>query len=106
MNPALIATVCAVFLAVAVVFGSGTWWLIDLNSPERKRLKSLAAGPATNVIASQTPLSESLDPKLSRLSRLVPKSPKDMGRMQRELARAGYPRMEAVVYYSVAQIVC
>ena len=105
MTPAIIATICAVFLAVAVVFGSGTWWLIDLNSPERKRLRSLAVAQAGSGVMTQTPLSESLDPKLARLSKLVPKSPRDMSRMQRELARAGYPRLEAVIYYSIAQLV-
>jgi tight adherence protein C len=106
MSPEVIATACAVFVSVAVVFGSGTWWLIDLNAPERKRLRSLAAAPPGTGVASQASLSDSLDPKLQRLSKLVPKSPKDMSRMHRQLARAGYPRIEAVVYYSIAEFVC
>ncbi len=105
MTPQIIVTACAVFLAVALVFGFGTSWLIDVNAPERKRLRTLAATPQSTGIATQAPLSESIDPRLKRLTRLVPKSPKDMSRMQRQLSRAGYPRMNAVVYYAAAEIV-
>jgi tight adherence protein C len=49
-------------------------------------------------------LTESLDPVFVRLSKLVPKSPKEMGRLQRRLTRAGYPHMKYAVLFLVAQI--
>jgi tight adherence protein C len=48
---------------------------------------------------------ESPDANLSRLRRLLPKSPKDMSRLQRRLAKAGYPHFQATVYYSLAELI-
>ncbi len=105
MTPLTIA-ILTVFVAVALVSGSVTFWVVERNAPERKRVRSLGqATAATGLVAERPRLAESLDPALARLSRLVPKSPKDMSRLQRRLSRAGYPQFKSAVYFSVAQLV-
>jgi tight adherence protein C len=49
-------------------------------------------------------LKHAFDPTLAKLTKLVPKSAKDMSRLQRRMARAGYPQASAAVYFSLAQI--
>jgi tight adherence protein C len=49
-------------------------------------------------------LTHAFDPTLAKLTKLVPKSAKDMSRLQRRMARAGYPQASAAVYFSLAQI--
>src|SRR5262249_11725334 len=59
---------------------------------------------ASSTLLDRPLLTEGPDPALARLTRLIPKSPKDMSRLQRRLARAGYPRFESAVYYSLAEL--
>jgi hypothetical protein len=44
------------------------------------------------------------DPTLHNFTKLVPKSARDMSRLQRRLARAGHPQTSAAVYFSLTQI--
>jgi tight adherence protein C len=96
--------VAGVFVMMAVAAGSVASWALDRAAPERKRIRALAHATGS-VLVERGPLAETYDPTLARLSKLVPKSPKDMGRLQRRLARAGYPQLQAAVYYSLAQLV-
>ncbi len=43
-------------------------------------------------------------PGLQRLSRFVPKSPKEMTLLRRRLTAAGYHGMDAVIVFSVAKV--
>src|SRR6266545_541431 len=87
MTPDLLLAIVGVFITIGIVAGTTTSWALARNAPEKRRLRA-------------TP-----DPVLARLSRLLPKSPKEMSRLQRSLTRAGYPLFGAVVIYSVAEIV-
>ena len=49
-------------------------------------------------------LTETPDPFLARLSKLAPKSPKEMGRLQKRMTRGGYPELRYAVYFSVAEV--
>jgi tight adherence protein C len=97
--------VFGVFVAVAMMTGSlATWW-VNAASPERRRLRNaVVQGAGSGVIVDGSPLDEQVDPRLARLSRLAPKSAKDMNRLQRKLARAGYPSRSAAVIYAVIEI--
>src|SRR6266852_992425 len=104
MTPQLFIAVSGVFIAVAVIAGSATsWWLVR-TAPEKRRLRNLA-WKATRSVPEAQPLAEGPDPKLARLTRLMPRSPKDMSRLQRRLARAGYPQFQSVIVYSAAELV-
>jgi tight adherence protein C len=96
--------IAGVFLTVALTAGSITSWYLGRRSPEQRRLRKLAQAAGTGIVIERQVLTEGLDPTLGRLTRLIPKSPKDMSRLQRRLARAGYPRFESAVYYSLAEV--
>ncbi len=103
MPTEILIAVSTVFVAVAVVVGStASWWITKTNA-EHRRIRGLSA--TTGVVLESRRLAEHPDPFLARLSRLVPKSPKDMSRLQRRLTRAGYPQLKATVYYALAELV-
>src|SRR5574339_1148485 len=100
----LLVTLVAEFLFVALVAGYGLSTFFSVLSPERRRLRQLAVGGPTGVIESQVTLVDTVDPRLKRIPG-VPKSPKELGRLRRRLARAGYTSMTAVLVYTTATIV-
>jgi tight adherence protein C len=104
MSIDLLVTLTAAFMFVALVAGYGASSLLSAWAPERRRLRQMAvAGPASGAGAQLT-LVDSVDPRLKRFPG-VPKSPKEMGRLRRRLARAGYTSASAIVIYAAATIV-
>jgi tight adherence protein C len=100
----VLVTLAAAFMFVALVAGYATSALVSAISPERRRLRQLAtAGPAAAFDAQLT-LVDALDPRL-KLIPGVPKSPKEMGRLRRRLARAGYTSATALLVYAAATVV-
>jgi len=104
MTPALLIAVAGIFVTMLVVVGSTASWMLGRAAPERRRVRALEY-TSTSVVTAHGPLAETFDPALVRLSKLVPRSAKDMSRLQRRLARAGYPRFKSAVYYSLAQFI-
>jgi len=105
MSIDLIVTLTAAFLFVALVAGYGTSALVSATSADRRRLRQLATsatGPMS-VIDTRVALLETVDPRLKRIPG-VPKSPKELGRLRRRLARAGYTSITAVVIFAAATI--
>ena len=99
----LVVTLAAAFMFVALVTGYGASVVFSRWSPERRRLREMSvAGPAS-VIGAQLALVDTVDPWLKRMPGL-PRSPKEMGRLRRRLARAGYHSVTALVVYSAATI--
>ena len=101
----LLVTLVAGFLAVALVAGYGTSSILAALSPERRRLRQLATagGPGASVDDTFT-LVDRVDPRFTSLPG-IPKSPKEMGRLRRRLAMAGYTSPTAVVLYALANLV-
>jgi tight adherence protein C len=108
MTPQIVMAVVAVFVAVALVVGGVTSWWLSYSAPEQRRLRELQTSKATvlqiNRAGLPGGLTESLDPMLAKLSKLMPKSPKDTSRLQRRLTQAGFPQASAAVYYSIAEM--
>jgi len=101
----LVVTLAAVFLFVALVAGYATSAAFTAAAPERRRLRQLAVPGAPDAFAgTNLELVESFNPRLARLPG-VPKSPKEMGRLRRRLATAGYTSATAVVVYSLSTLV-
>jgi tight adherence protein C len=99
----LLVTLAAAFLFVALVAGYGTSALVSAASPERRRLRQMTvAGPAA-LVDPQLTLVDTVDPRLKRIPG-APKSPREMGRLRRRLARAGYTSPTAILVYSLATI--
>ena len=106
MRPEVLVAVVAAFVAISLAAGAAMSWLLTVAAPEQRRLRAMVepASGAARVLSDDTRLTHSLDPTLARLSAMLPKSPKEMSRLQRRLARAGFTRYSAVIYYSVAEI--
>lgn len=99
----LIVTLAAAFLFVALVAGYGTSALVSAWSPERRRLRQITVAGPTSLVTGPLTLVDTVDPRLKRIPG-VPKSPKELGRLRRRLARAGYTSISAVVVYAAASI--
>jgi tight adherence protein C len=100
----LIITLVASFLAVALVAGYGASSIVAALSPERRRLRQLSTiGPAGDSFDSALTLVDKIDPRFKNLPG-VPKSPKEMGRLRRRLAMAGYTSPTAVVVFAFVNL--
>jgi len=104
MTPELLLAVVGVFVAVAMIVSMTMSWALTHNSPERRRLRALGQSAGSTLVMNAPRLSTMPDPALTRLSRLLPKSPKAMSRLGRQLTQAGYPSTTAVVVYCIAEI--
>jgi len=102
MSTELLIAIGTVFVAVALVVAPTMAWWLNRGTVGQKRLRRLSS--STGVASESQRLAELPDPTLARLSRLVPRSPKDMSRLQRRLARAGYPQFKSTVYFALAQL--
>jgi tight adherence protein C len=102
----LVLGIGVLFVAVALTCGTAAALVLQRTSPEQKRLRAVAAAApgGSGFILDRTPLTEAADPRLQKLSRALPKSPKDMSRLRRHLAAAGYYNPRTAVIYSFAEL--
>jgi tight adherence protein C len=73
-------------------------------APERRRLRQLAVAGPQESLDGGLALVDAIDPRLKRLPG-VPKSPKEMGRLRRRLAMAGYASPTAVAVFGLSTFV-
>jgi tight adherence protein C len=95
------------FVSVALITGLGAGAFLAYRSPERRRLRELATagGPGFSFGApAQVHLTEQLDPRLERIAKSIPKSPKEMSRLRRRLAAAGIHSFGAAIVYALAEL--
>jgi tight adherence protein C len=101
----LLVTLVAGFLAVALIAGYGMSSILAAISPDRRRLRQLTTtGGPDAIVADTFTLVDGVDPRFKNLPG-IPKSPKEMGRLRRRLAMAGYTSPTAVVLYALANLV-
>jgi tight adherence protein C len=101
----LLVTLLAGFLAVALLGGYGTSSILAALSPERRRLRQLAVAGGPGAGADDTfTLVDGVDRRFLSVPG-VPRSAKEMGRLRRRLAMAGYTSPTAVVLYALANLV-
>ena len=86
----LIVTLSAVFMFVALVAGWGVSAVLSARAPERRRLQQLATAGGPELALGTLSLVDNIDPRLKRIPGILPKSPKEMSRLRRRLAAAGY----------------
>jgi tight adherence protein C len=101
---ALTLATSGVFVAVALVVGATLSWWLARTSFEQKRLARMAEAGGAGLVVENRPLTDGPDPALARLSRLLPRSPKDMSRLQRRLARAGFIQRGAAFYFACLEL--
>ena len=90
MPSQLLIALALVFVSVAaftVIIASA---LLDRASPERRRLREMATVSAGAGPVGPMSLTDTTAAMTKKVSALIPKSPKDMTKLQRRLTRAGY----------------
>lgn len=101
----LILALVALFLGVAVTSGALAASVLGRYAPERRRLGQLVT--STSGLVMETPaLTEVPNPIVKRLATIVPKSPKEMTSIRRQLMTAGYRSLNAAILYSAARVIC
>jgi tight adherence protein C len=103
MMPQLLVAIGLIFISVAVAAGYLTLDVMARRAPARQRLRG--AGDGTGLLETSLPLSDTaLDPRLARATKFLPKSPKEMTRLRKRLARAGYHSPMAPLFYTIAEL--
>jgi len=103
----LALTLTAVFLSVALAFGSIATFALTQNAPGRKRLRRIAGrgGASLAIDRNAFALTPSLTPGLQRLAMFIPKSPKEMSRLQKRMAKAGYHGLGPALIFAACELV-
>ena len=94
------------FLGVAVLSGLAASVFLSSTSTERRRLRELVATASSGLIGvGNLKLTDRPDGVAKRVSTFVPKSPKEMNRLQKRMVRAGIKTPGAAVYYAAAEVI-
>jgi tight adherence protein C len=99
-------TLVAVFVSVALFVGSLTYVGLERSSPVRRRVRGLqraTTGGADyeNSIQGDAPTTA---PIVKKVTTFIPKSPKQMSRVQRRLAMAGFYKPKHIALYIVSEV--
>lgn len=102
MDLQIVLPVIVIFVAVAAATSSLFWLLTDPQIVQR-RLSNLAAAPSS-APAQASVIEDTGSPLARRVRSFVPKSPKEMGRIERIMAGAGYMGAWPATVFAIAQI--
>ena len=102
MDP-LLLPVAVIFTAVGAATAAAAWLLTDPQVVQR-RLSGLAPAPAA-ADAPASVVEEELSPLGKKIRSWVPKSPKEMGRIERMMANAGYFGTMPALIFATVQLV-
>ena len=100
-----IVALSAVFVSVALLTGLAASAVLSRQSPTQRRLDALLTVQATSNVLLPGSLTSGLDPTLARRSRLIPKSVRDMSRLERRLVTAGFKSPKTVLVFAGAELV-
>jgi tight adherence protein C len=101
----LTLALAALFGSLAVLTGIMLSLIIAREAPEQRRLRSAAlSARETGLIVPPTTLTESPSELAKRLASYVPKSPREIGRLQKRFALAGYHDLMPAVIYSMGEM--
>lgn len=101
----LFVTISAVFVFIALITGMVVSGVLSARSPERRRLQQLVTAGGPDAGLAGVSLVDSVDPRLKRIPGLLPKSAKDMNRLRRRMAAAGYHTPTAMVVFGAATLI-
>jgi tight adherence protein C len=99
----LMLALVAVFASVALLTGAAASAVLSRTAAGRRRLFALQT-PTLESAAAGGVLTNTPNARDSKLSTYVPKSPKEMTRLQRRLAEAGFHGFKPVVIYAFSEI--
>jgi tight adherence protein C len=103
MDSSFISLFALIFVSVGAAVAAALWLLTDPQVAQR-RLAHVAAAPL--VTTQESLLNDALTPGAQRVRRYLPKSPKDMKKLERLLASAGYHGPWVAITFSLAQFGC
>jgi tight adherence protein C len=103
MTPDILIAVVAVFVSVAFITGVVAQLTLSRRAPGRRRLEQ--AKVTTSVLSASTALTADDSAAIKKLQTFLPKSPKDMTRLRRQMTRAGYQGVTPMIVFSVARLV-
>jgi tight adherence protein C len=96
----------ALFASLALITGTFTSAVLARQAPGRRRLLATdGSSGRTGVINEANRLTELPTESQKKIASFVPKSPKEMGRLQRRLASAGFHGYTPVLVYAVAELI-
>jgi len=106
----LTITLLLVFASVALLAGLATSAVLNRSQIARRRLLGLetggVSGDPSSVLSPTGPLLADVETdRQKRLAAMVPKSPREMGRLRRRLAAAGFHGTASVLVYSAAELI-
>jgi tight adherence protein C len=104
MSPHLAILLVAVFASIAIGIAAVASLAFRWSAPEHRQLRRLSTRGLEGLIAGAE-LTEATAPWVKRFQQAVPKSPKEMTRLRRRLATAGYRSGTAAAVYGVAEVV-
>jgi tight adherence protein C len=106
MQDPLALALVLVFVAVAVLTGLLASVVMTRMSPERRRLREMVAAGASTMGTATLSLTDRPGQMVRRVSTFVPKSPKEMGRLERRMVRAGFRNPQrAAVLFALTEII-
>jgi tight adherence protein C len=94
----------ALAASVALLSGAITSAALARTAPGRRRLQQIS--PDGSVFDHGSGLTDAPSARLKKIAAYVPKSPKEMSRQQRRLAKAGFHGFTPVVVYAFAELGC
>jgi tight adherence protein C len=100
-------TLVAVFVSVALIVGSLTYVGLERSSPARRRIRGLhrtgsEGSDYENSIQGNAPTTA---PIVKKVTTFIPKSPKQMSKVQRRLAMAGFYKPKHIALYILSEVV-
>jgi tight adherence protein C len=101
VDPTILLPLFLVFGSMAVAAGSAAWLLTDPQLLQR-RLSTVAISP-TGAVTRQSLVGETLPWAVQRVRSFVPKSPKEMNRIERLMASAGYHGPWPATIFAIVQ---
>jgi tight adherence protein C len=106
--PDVAVTVAIVFVMTAVFAGSLAALVLNRQTDARRRLDRIMAPakgrPAASAALKHLTLTDTVGPTLSRVSKLLPTSSKEMSRIRRRMARAGFTTPAAAVIFAALEV--
>src|SRR5262245_9643672 len=104
----LTVTIAIVFVTTAVFAGSLAALVLNRQTDARRRLDRIMSPPKDRPLPKATlkavALTDSVGPALTRVSKVLPTSPKEMSRIRRRVARAGFTEPAAAVIYAALEL--
>jgi tight adherence protein C len=86
---------------VALGIGALVSFALAYSTPEQRELRRIASRGGS--VLAQMQLTDVPSPWVKRFQQVAPKSPKDMSKLSRRLATAGYRSLTAAVIYGAAE---